>query len=878
MAIMISGFKRKVAIVAIISMMITLIPVYSAATVASDISGHWARETIQNWEEQHFINGYPDGTFKPDNNITRGELIGLINRAFKFTKSAPTSFTDVKATDWYFASIGIGVEAGYLSGYPDGTVKPDNPISREELATIIMKLHKLAGNPGAAGVFTDAASLLWSKDAVGAVFAAGIMNGYPDGSFGPHKMIKRGETVVSLDRALKYKATPITPPAPSVTRNDDTDTTSGMTGGMEYKLDSGDWAMYISNIFSALDLSGNHTLLVRFAASGINPYGPSTTLTFTTAVVGGGGGGGGVIVSPSTVKDITNADVTLTSGSIIFGYTFSGEAGSVTYGQSIAAPYYLNSNASTVTLANSTRSAVATLSSLGISNEGTVSYANRAAVQSKFAGLDFIPTQIVLHLTGATSVNSGANAWTKDVTVILEGTEISLLTPSTADILAAAKVTALADLATAFGGYTSTNYTTDNWTSLSGINTAGITAIGAATDLAGVSSALSTAIAGMDGVAILKEITGFTPLVDVDLDVDQHLITFADLKASGNLPTTVTVTDGTTSVAADITDWTESYAYQPILDHGGTLKAVWAMPEGYRDVTSPIAIYLHVNVNAEQTNPPIEVTSFDPLATVEITTDSGLVNLASLQGRLPESVKVYAGTDFTVAVITDWTGTYNGYTTGQSILTAKWDVPVGYVDASPTAITIIVDVQVEQTNQIESLDRATLDKIYYNTGDEIDLTSLVVHVNYADGNSFDVAYAEFVAFGIEVSINTTSGGTTYIPLANMTELLENGERDIQIMGGNGSIGLVIYVGETPVVDIAVTSDPVYEGDTLENSFFHGTFKNSSEQPVTGVLQWDDFAAPPIVESGIKYAWTFWPDETNNYIPVHGTLEVQVLPK
>jgi uncharacterized protein YjdB len=180
-------------------------------------------------------------------------------------------------------------------------MRPENHISREEAATIIMKINNLTANSTAANVFTDSALLTWSKGAVGAVAAANLMTGYPDGTFGPDRMIRRGETVVLLDRSVEYIDEMEAPAAPLVTRNDVTNTVTGMTSAMEYKLDNGVWTSYVASEFNALNLSGNHTLLVRYAAIGILPAGLITTLTFTTASTGGNGGSTYVSVTGVTV-------------------------------------------------------------------------------------------------------------------------------------------------------------------------------------------------------------------------------------------------------------------------------------------------------------------------------------------------------------------------------------------------------------------------------------------------------------------------------------------------------------------------------------------------------------------------------------------------
>lgn len=177
----------------------------SKTAPGSDILNHWAKQSIQNWQDKGFITGYPDGSFKPNDDISRAEFMTLINKAFKYTAITAIRYSDVKTGDWYANEVAIAEAAGYISGYPDGTLRPNNPISREEAASIIMKINELFPNVEAANSFTDASNLLWSKGAVGAVVTSNIMIGYPDGSFHPQKLIKRGEATVGLYRANEQK-------------------------------------------------------------------------------------------------------------------------------------------------------------------------------------------------------------------------------------------------------------------------------------------------------------------------------------------------------------------------------------------------------------------------------------------------------------------------------------------------------------------------------------------------------------------------------------------------------------------------------------------------------------------------------------------------
>jgi hypothetical protein len=361
MTLTFTKFKKGIALVAVFLMLFTIIPMNAnAIETASDISGHWAEETIQEWIDNDWVKGYPDGSFKPDDHITRAEFVALVNRSFQFTTTGPISFTDVNQNAWYASAIGIAVRAGYIQGYNDNTMRPENHISREEAATIIMKINNLTANSTAANVFTDSALLTWSKGAVGAVAAANLMTGYPDGTFGPTRMIRRGETVVLLDRSVKYIDEMDAPAAPLVTRDDVTNTVTGMTSAMEYKLDNGVWTSYVASVFNALNLSGNHTLLVRYEAIGILPAGLITTLTFTTASTGGGGGDTTAPTFTSVSIDGTVVQGTIEYSTTTFGAVtvamsesvsfVTGNVGEVTIDGAVFGTFTISPNTRTLTI------------------------------------------------------------------------------------------------------------------------------------------------------------------------------------------------------------------------------------------------------------------------------------------------------------------------------------------------------------------------------------------------------------------------------------------------------------------------------------------------------------------------------------------------
>jgi len=279
------SFYRKVSIVTLLLFaMVMIMPMGAlAAGTFNDTAGHWAEDQINTAVEKGYASGYPDGSFKPDQNISLAEFMVLVNKVFGLTQTTEISFSDVEAGAWYEEAVGIAKASGYISGYPDGTMRPDDPITREEAASIIMRLKNLTTEGSAADQFSDAEIMTWSKGAIGAVAEAGIMKGYPDNSFKPQNYITRAEAIVALITAFNYTIPSLETPAPDVKANNTKDTVTGLTSAMEYQLDDGEWVPYDADEFAKLDLSGNHTLLVRFAADGDIPASPATKLSFTRA-------------------------------------------------------------------------------------------------------------------------------------------------------------------------------------------------------------------------------------------------------------------------------------------------------------------------------------------------------------------------------------------------------------------------------------------------------------------------------------------------------------------------------------------------------------------------------------------------------------------
>ena len=131
------------------SMALAAVLAFAPVTVfgATDTANHWANAVISDWESKGLIKGYEDGTFKPDNSVSRAEFVTMMNNVLKNDAEGTVSFTDVKETDWFYQAVAAAVNAGYCKGYEDGTFKPSATISRAEAAVLQPSRTGSMGNP-----------------------------------------------------------------------------------------------------------------------------------------------------------------------------------------------------------------------------------------------------------------------------------------------------------------------------------------------------------------------------------------------------------------------------------------------------------------------------------------------------------------------------------------------------------------------------------------------------------------------------------------------------------------------------------------------------------------------------------------------------------
>lgn len=176
-----------------------------AKAAPTDTKGHWAEQIIADWINYGWVSGYEDGTFKPDKDISRVEFVTMVNRSLGLEKQTTVNYSDVLPTDRFIEEIAKGTFAGYISGYPDGTFKPLKKVSRQEAAAMIARVLKLNLNyQNVLTTIKDNGQIpQWSRNAIAAVISAGYMGGYSDKTFRPMAHITRAEALVTLNRVIK---------------------------------------------------------------------------------------------------------------------------------------------------------------------------------------------------------------------------------------------------------------------------------------------------------------------------------------------------------------------------------------------------------------------------------------------------------------------------------------------------------------------------------------------------------------------------------------------------------------------------------------------------------------------------------------------------
>jgi len=167
-----------------------------------DISKHWAKAAIEKMAALGATEGYPDGSFKPDRTITRAEFVTALVKALNLKASNSKVYADTTG-HWAREFISIAEGCGLITGYNDGTFRPDEPVTREQMALIAVKAAGMNNTTDSISFTDDLKISAWARSGVLSAINSGIMKGYPDNTFRPRDKATRAEAMYIIIKLVK---------------------------------------------------------------------------------------------------------------------------------------------------------------------------------------------------------------------------------------------------------------------------------------------------------------------------------------------------------------------------------------------------------------------------------------------------------------------------------------------------------------------------------------------------------------------------------------------------------------------------------------------------------------------------------------------------
>ncbi len=174
----------------------------------NDIAGHWAEKLIVDGAGQGWISGFPDGSFRPDQTVTRQEFSVIVTNALGLkpdTQAGSHTFSDQsEIAPFAKDAVNLAYQKGMIKGYEDGSFHPNAEISRMEMATILMRTVGKQAVTASTGFADDSLIPSWAKPLVAAAYDAGIVNGRSTNRFMPLASATRAEAVTMVLHLLDY--------------------------------------------------------------------------------------------------------------------------------------------------------------------------------------------------------------------------------------------------------------------------------------------------------------------------------------------------------------------------------------------------------------------------------------------------------------------------------------------------------------------------------------------------------------------------------------------------------------------------------------------------------------------------------------------------
>ena len=163
----------------------------------------WMDPYLNQMKEWGVMKGDANGNLHGERAITRAEFVVMLNRAFGYQEMGPNPFTDVPDDAWYADDIRISYKAGCLRGTSATTASPNAPVTREQAVALVGRSLRLKNTPGSTQDYRDENRIsTWGRGVIRQATDMGIINGYPDGTFRPQAPISRGQAATVLSNAI----------------------------------------------------------------------------------------------------------------------------------------------------------------------------------------------------------------------------------------------------------------------------------------------------------------------------------------------------------------------------------------------------------------------------------------------------------------------------------------------------------------------------------------------------------------------------------------------------------------------------------------------------------------------------------------------------
>ncbi|MGO4547976.1 cadherin-like beta sandwich domain-containing protein [Paenibacillus sp. 2TAB23] len=178
--------------------------------VLNDISGHWAEAEIRKAVADGWVSGYPDGSFKPKREVTRAEFVLMLAKSQGWKESDAESvakFSDIdNIGEWAQTAVSMAVQMGMINGYEDGSFRPNQPITRAEMTQMIIRTLGMSVELDQSTSFADNSNIsAWSLPYIAEAVKRGLVKGLDNNRFEPNRKASRAEAVVILTRLLNHE-------------------------------------------------------------------------------------------------------------------------------------------------------------------------------------------------------------------------------------------------------------------------------------------------------------------------------------------------------------------------------------------------------------------------------------------------------------------------------------------------------------------------------------------------------------------------------------------------------------------------------------------------------------------------------------------------